>query len=355
MNVDKLKYTVLELLYQMISTPSFSGNEEKTAQLIGNTLKLYNIPIKRFKNNIISVNKYFNESKPTILLNSHHDTVKPNKGYTRDPFKPEISDGKLYGLGSNDAGGPLVSLLSSFIFFYNKKNLNYNLLFAATAEEESSGPNGLNSILQEFPPIDFAVVGEPTGMQMAIAEKGLLVIDAYAPGKAGHAAHENTENAIYTAIEDIEYIKNYHFNKVSDFLGPVKMTVTQINAGEQHNVVPASCHFVIDIRVNENYTNHEIFDHLNQNTKSQLKARSFNLKPSFISESHPFVMAGKKWGRKTYGSPTLSDQSVLSCPSLKIGPGDSKRSHNADEYIGLDELEEGINLLRNIFNEILIK
>lgn len=355
MEIEKIKGTLVNLLYQMISTPSFSGEEEKTSSLIGNTLKLYNIEFTRYKNNIVSVNKHFNKNKPTILINSHHDTVKPNKGYTRNPFKPEISDGKLYGLGSNDAGGPLISLLCTYIYFYGEKHLNYNLLFAATAEEESSGPNGLNSILHELPPIDFAVIGEPTEMQMAIAEKGLLVIDAYASGKAGHAAHENTDNAIYNAIADIEYIKNYHFPKISDFLGQVKMTVTQINAGEQHNVVPATCHFVIDIRVNEHYTNHEIFDHLNQNTKSQLVARSFNLNPSFISEDHPFVIAGKKWGRKTYGSPTLSDQSVLSCPSLKIGPGDSKRSHNADEYIGMDELEKGINLLLNIFNEILLK
>ncbi len=353
MKTEELEIKALELLEAMIKTPSFSGNEEEVSFILQNWLKNFGVKYFMSGNNVWAHNQFFDASKPTILLNSHIDTVKPNKGYTRDPFTPEIVSGKLYGLGSNDAGGPLVSLLSAFVYFYNRKNLKYNIVIAATAEEESSGPNGLNSLLKELPPIDFAIVGEPTGMQMAIAEKGLLVIDAYAPGKAGHAAHDNTENAIYNALGDINHIRNYTFEKISPLLGGVKMTVTQIEAGEQHNVVPATCHFVIDVRVNEKYTNHEIFEVLDRQTKSKLVARSFHLNPSFIRKEHPFVQAGLKWGRKTYGSPTLSDQSVLNIPSLKMGPGDSKRSHSANEYIYVDELKEGIELFIKIFKEIL--
>lgn len=353
MKTEELEIKALELLEAMIKTPSFSGNEEEVSLVLQNWLKNFGVKYFMSENNVWAYNQFFDASKPTVLLNSHMDTVKPNKGYTREPFSPKIMDGKLYGLGSNDAGGALVSLLSAFVCFYSRKNLKYNLVMAATAEEESSGPNGLNSLLTELPPIDFAIVGEPTGMQMAIAEKGLLVIDAYASGKAGHAAHNNTENAIYNALDDINLIRNYTFEKVSSLLGEVKMTVTQIEAGEQHNVVPASCHFVIDVRVNEKYTNHETFDVLDRQTKSKLVARSFNLNPSFISKEHPFVQAGLKQGRKTYGSPTLSDQSVLNVPSLKMGPGDSKRSHSANEFIYLDELKEGIRLFIKIFEEIL--
>ncbi len=353
MKIEELEIKALELLKGLIKTPSFSGEEEDVSHILQNWLKTFGVKYHTLGNNIWAHNLFFDASKPTVLLNSHMDTVKPNKGYTRDPFIPEVEQRKLYGLGSNDAGGPLVSLLSAFVFFYNRKNLKYNIIIATTAEEESSGPNGLNSLLRGLPPIDFAVVGEPTGMQMAIAEKGLLVIDAYAPGKAGHAAHNNTENAIYNALGDINHIRNYTFEKVSPLLGEVKMTVTQIEAGEQHNVVPATCHFVIDIRVNEKYTSHEIFEVLDRQTKSKLVARSFNLNPSFIRKEHPFVQAGLKWGRKTYGSPTLSDQSVLNIPSLKIGPGNSKRSHSANEFIYLDELKEGIQLFIKIFEEIL--
>lgn len=353
MKIEDLEIKALGLLKGLIKTPSFSGNEEDVSHIIQDLLKTFEVKYFTSGNNVWAQNQFFDTSKPTILLNSHMDTVKPNNGYTRDPFTPEIVSGKLFGLGSNDAGGPLVSLLSAFVYFYNRKNLKYNIVIAATAEEESSGPNGLNSLLKELPPIDFAIVGEPTGMQMAIAEKGLLVIDAYAPGKAGHAAHDNTENAIYNALDDINHIRNYTFEKVSPLLGEVKMTVTQIEAGEQHNVVPATCHFVIDVRVNEKYTSHEIFEVLDRQTKSKLVARSFNLNPSFIRKEHPFVQAGLKWGRKTYGSPTLSDQSVLNIPSLKMGPGDSKRSHSANEFIYLDELKEGIQLFIKIFEEIL--
>ena len=353
MEINQLKQEALALLKKLIRTPSFSGEENEASRLVREYLESFGIQCQTVKNNLWTLNRYYDPGKPTVLLNSHLDTVKPNKGYTRDPFKPEVKDGKLYGLGSNDAGGPLVSLLSTFVWFYNRKNLKYNLLIAATAEEESSGPNGLNSLLETLPPIDFAVVGEPTGMHPAIAEKGLLVIDGYAPGKAGHAAHGNTDNAIYNALDDINRLRELEFDKVSPLLGKVKVTVTQIEAGQQHNVVPANCHFVIDVRINEYYSNSEIFKMLDKQTKSRLVARSFNLNSSFISPEHPFVLAAKKLGRSTYGSPTLSDQSVLHCPSLKMGPGDSTRSHSADEYIGLDELDKGIELFIAIFEKIL--
>jgi len=353
MKTEIFENKALDLLKALIRTPSFSGEEEKVSLILQNWLKTEGVEYHTSGNNVWAQNQFFDDSKPTVLLNSHMDTVKPNKGYTRNPFVPEIEEGKLYGLGSNDAGGSLVSLLSTFLYFYNHKNLKYNLVIAATAEEESSGSNGLNSLLKELPHLDFAVVGEPTGMQLAIAEKGLLVIDAYAPGKAGHAAHDNTENAIYNALDDIHLIRHFAFEKVSPLLGKVKMTVTQIKAGEQHNVVPVICHFVVDVRVNDKYTNQEVFKILDTRVKSKLVARSFNLNASSISENHPFVQAGKNQGRNTYGSPTLSDQAVLSCASLKMGPGDSKRSHSADEFIGLNELNKGISLFIKIFEETL--
>ncbi len=350
---DKLHNSAIELLKSLIITPSFSGEEEKTAEIISSWLSNCGVKINRSKNNIWATNKYFDQTKPSILLNSHHDTVKPNKAYINNPFEAFEKNGKLFGLGSNDAGGCLVALMSTFVYYYEKKDLNYNLILAATAEEENSGANGLNSLLKKLPECEFAIVGEPTGMNLAISEKGLLVIDAYAPGIAGHAAHENTENAIYNAIQDINWIRNYDFPKISETLGKVKMSVTQINAGEQHNVVPAVCHFVIDIRINECYTNKTIFDIINKHTKSELQARSFNLNSSSIDANHPIVQAGKALGKTTYGSPTLSDQAVLGCPSLKLGPGQSARSHSADEFICLKEIKEGINTYINILNKIL--
>ncbi|WP_375560594.1 M20 family metallo-hydrolase [Bernardetia sp. OM2101] len=351
--IKNLQEKAIQLLQNLISTQSFSSEEDETAILISNYLETYGIDFKRSNNNIWATNLHFDTNKPTILLNSHHDTVKPNKGYTRNPFEPTIEDGKLFGLGSNDAGGSLVSLLATFVHFYKEPNLNYNLLIAATGEEESSGQNGLCGLLKELPKIDFAIVGEPTHMQLAIAEKGLLVIDGYAQGIAGHAAHENTKNAIYEALEDIFYLKNYEFPKISPLLGKVKISVTQINAGEQHNVVPASCHFVVDVRFNELYTNREILELLNKQTKSNLVARSFNLNSSGIDISHPIVQAGIDLGRTTYGSPTLSDQAVLSCPSLKMGAGDSLRSHSADEFIYLDEINEAIEIYIKLLSKII--
>lgn len=353
MDIQILKKESIELLEKLISIPSFSGEETESAALIVTFFNKKNIEISRNKNNIWVINKYFDDQKPCILLNSHHDTVRPNEGYKRDPFDAQNLDGKLYGLGSNDAGASLVSLLALFLYFYDREDLKYNLIFSATAEEESSGPKGLNSILQYLPELEFAVVGEPTGMQLAIAEKGLLVIDAYAPGIAGHAAHSNTENAIYNAIRDIEWIRNYEFSEISELLGKVKMTVTQIDAGREHNVVPGSCHFTIDVRVTEKYTNREVYKYIDKHTISKLKARSFNLNSSSINPDHPIVRAGVELGRKTYGSPTLSDQSVLACPSLKLGPGESTRSHQADEFVEINEINEAIDLYIKIFDKIL--
>ena len=349
-----LTENAIDLLKELIQISSFSKEEDQTADLIAAWLKDRGIKIHRANNNVWAFNQHFDANKPTILLNSHHDTVKPNKAYTRNPFEATIENGTLYGLGSNDAGASLVSLLCLFFHFYKKENLNYNLVIAATAEEENSGRLGLESILKELPPLDFAIVGEPTEMNLAIAEKGLLVIDGYAKGISGHAAHDNTQNAIYQALEDIEWIKSYEFPKISNQLGKVKMSVTQINAGEQHNVVPAECHFVIDVRINELYDNKEIFDFLQQQTKSNLVARSFRLNSSGIDINHPIVQAGIELGKITYGSPTLSDQAILKCPSLKMGPGVSTRSHQADEFILLEEIEEGIQTYIELFEKMLM-
>jgi len=343
----------IQLLKQLISTPSFSTEENNTAVLIINYLKENNIEYYRENNNIWAKNKYFDNKKPTILLNSHHDTVKPNKAYTLDPFNPIEKNGKIYGLGSNDAGASVVSLLAAFTYFYNKNNLKYNLIIAITAEEENSGNKGLNSLLKSLPNINFAIVGEPTQMNLAIAEKGLLVLDVTTKGKPGHAAHSNTINPIYKAMEDIEWFKTYKFPKTSKLLGNVKMSITQINAGTQHNVVPAECNFVVDIRVNDKYTNTEILKIIDSNIKSIVTPRSTNLNSSHIDENHIFVKTGISLGRKIYGSPTLSDQSVLNCQSVKLGPGNSTRSHQANEYILISEINEGIKIYKEILSKII--
>ena len=353
MKIKELHDQATNLLKKLIQIPSISGEEGKTADLITNWLTQFKIESKRSNNNVWAANKYFDSNKPSILINSHHDTVKPNKGYTNDPFEAIVDEGKLYGLGSNDAGGSLVALMSLFVHFYESRDLKYNLILAATAEEENSGDNGLRGLLPELPGLEFALVGEPTEMNLAISEKGLLVLDGYAPGVSGHAAHENTKNAIYNAFDDINWIRNYEFPKVSKTLGKVKMSVTQIQAGDQHNVVPASCHFVVDVRVNDAYQNQEVFNIIDAHTKSKMVARSFHLNSSFIPVDHPIVKAGIGLGRSTYGSPTLSDQSVLNCPSLKLGPGVSARSHSADEFIYMEEIEKGIELYIKMFNKIL--
>ncbi|MCB9425722.1 MAG: M20 family metallo-hydrolase [Flavobacteriales bacterium] len=348
-----LKKAAIALLQDLIRTQSFSTEEDLTAALIEKWLTGYTIPFKRQGNNIYAFNKHFDPSKPNLLLNSHHDTVKPNSNYTRDPFDASIEDGKLYGLGSNDAGGCLVSLLATFVYFYDRELANYNLVIAATAEEEISGPNGLNSLLETLPEIEVAIVGEPTKMDLAIAEKGLLVFDATVNGTASHAAHPNDDNPIYKAIETLEFFRDFKFEKVSETLGEVKLTVTQINAGKQHNVVPGSTELVIDCRVNDKYTNAEIVKILKEKAPCELKPRSTRLNSSSISINHPLVQAGIALGKDTYGSPTVSDQSVLSCQSLKMGPGDSLRSHSADEFIYVNEIEEGIETYIELLSKVL--
>jgi acetylornithine deacetylase len=354
MNLNDLKNEALQLLQGLIATPSFSTEEDQTADRIEKWLGHHHIPFERFGNNVVAKNKFFDPAKPNILLNSHHDTVKPNGGYTKGPFTPEISDGKLYGLGSNDAGGALVSLLATFARFYAEENLKYNLIIVASAEEENSGNNGLNSVLSKLPEIDFAIVGEPTEMHLAISEKGLLVLDCVAHGQAGHAAHGLGDNAIYKAMEAIEWFRTFEFPKISETLGKMKMTVTQIDAGSQHNVIPASCHFVVDVRVTDQYTNAEVLEIIKSHLSVEVNPRSLRLNSSSISKEHPIVQAGIKLGRNTYGSPTLSDQSVLSCQSLKLGPGDSHRSHTADEYIYVHEVEEGIDIYVQLLEAVLL-
>ena len=348
-----LTQEALSLLQDLIAIQSFSSEEEGTAQRIEQWFTEHDIPFSRENNNIYAFNQNFQESKPTLLLNSHHDTVRPNSAYTKDPFQPHIEDGKLFGLGSNDAGGCLVSLLATFSYFYSRENLNYNFVLVASAEEENSGPNGLNSMLKLIPEIDFAIVGEPTLMQLAIAEKGLMVLNCEAKGTAGHAAHGIGDNAIYNAIEDIRWFQTYEFPKVSETLGKVKMTVTQIEAGNQHNVIPSNCKYVVDVRVTDAYSNQEVFEIIQSNVSSEVCPRSLRLNSSSIPKDHPIVQAGLKLGRETYGSPTLSDQAVLNCPSLKLGPGQSLRSHTADEFIYVFEIEEGIDLYIKILEEIV--
>lgn len=341
-------------MQQLIRTPSFSREEEKTADILENFLKQQGVKTQRKLNNIWAWNKYFDPAKPTILLNSHHDTVKPNSGYTRDPYDAAIEDCKLFGLGSNDAGGCLVSLISTFLYFYNRENLQYNLCLATTAEEEISGVNGLELIIPELGNLDFGIVGEPTQMQLAIAERGLMVLDCTAHGKAGHAAREEGENAIYKAITDIEWFRTFKFPKESEVFGPIKMSVTIINAGSQHNVVPASCVFTVDVRVTDAYRNEEVLEIIRQHVNCDVKPRSIRLKPSSIDKNHPIVQAGIKLGRTTYGSPTTSDQSLLDIPSLKVGPGDSARSHMADEFVYVDEIKEGIDLYIKMIGELVL-
>jgi len=355
MEQEALTEKAIELLKELISIQSFSSEEDKTADAIENWFKSFDIPFERKINNVFAVNKHFDESKPTLLLNSHHDTVKPNSAYTKDPFHPYIEDGKLYGLGSNDAGGPLVSLLATFTHFYGAENLSHNILMVASMEEESAGPNSLRGLLPDLPKIDVAIVGEPTLLDLAIAEKGLIVFDAVVKGTPSHAAHPNDDNSIYNTIEVLEWFKNYRFEKVSEALGEVKLTVTQINAGSQHNVVPAQVDLVIDVRVNDKYTNAEVAEILKREAPCELQERSLRLNSSAIAKNHALVQSGIALGRKTYGSPTLSDQAALTCQSLKLGPGDSTRSHSADEYIYVHEIEEGIDLYIKILKSFLSK
>jgi len=351
MSLKKIKADCINLLKNLISIPSFSRQEKETGDLIQRFFEKRNILVKRVGNNIIVRTKNWNANKKTILLNSHHDTVKPSKGYTRDPFQPEVVGRKLYGLGSNDAGGSLVALIATFLYFYEQP-IKYNLIFVASAEEEISGSQGIAAVRDLIQPIDLGIIGEPTQMRMAIAEKGLMVIDGTAEGKSGHAAREEGINAIYIALKDIEWIRNYTFPKESPVLGKTKMTVTQIQAGSQHNVVPDFCQFVIDIRSNEAYNNQEIFQFLQKNTTAQLKARSFRLNSSKIDLEHPIVKKGISLGLDYYGSPTLSDQALLPFTTLKIGCGKSARSHTPDEFIFIDEIEKGIDIYIELLNDL---
>ena len=355
MAIQGLTNDAISLLKKLIETQSFSSEEYVTALHIEDWFMRYDVVFKRTKNNVWAVNKYFDSRKPTLLLNSHHDTVKPNSAYTNDPFKAFVEDGKLFGLGSNDAGGCLVSLMATFTHFYNQENLKYNLVIVASAEEESSGPNGLNSMLSIIPKVDVAIVGEPTLMNLAVAEKGLVVFDAVIEGTPSHAAHPNDNNAIYNSIETLQWFKDFKFEKGSEALGDVKLTVTQISAGSQHNVVPGHVDLVIDVRVNDAYSNVEVAQILQENAPvTKITPRSLRLNSSSIPIDHDLVKAGIAMGRSTYGSPTLSDQAALSCPSLKLGPGDSTRSHSADEFIYVNEIEEGIKIYIELLNRVIV-
>ncbi len=345
----------VSLLKDLISTPSFSKEENDTAELIVAFFENNQVPCKRVGNNIYAKNLHYDESKPSVLLNSHHDTVRPNKGYTLDPFTPVEKDGKLFGLGSNDAGGCLVSLMATFLFFYNRTDLNHNVVFAASAEEEISGVNGIELVLPYLGNIDFGIVGEPTKLEMAVAERGLMVIDCTASGRSGHAARNEGENALYKAVDDINWIRNYKFDKVSDLLGESRLTVTIIETeNKQHNVVPSQCKYVIDVRVNELYTFDEILEALRQNLKSAFKPRTTRMKSTSIPLNHSLVKAGISMGRGYYGSPTTSDKALMPFPALKMGPGDSARSHTADEYIYLSEIEEGIETYIELLNRCIL-
>lgn len=349
MNYKKYTQEAIELLQELISTPSISRDEKAATDILQRKIKEWGLPCKRLGNNLI-IAKRLCKKKPTLLLNAHIDTVKPVSTWTRNPFEPTIKDGKLYGLGANDCGGGLVSLLQAYRILYKEKDIPYNIIYVASCEEEVSGQNGFSLVLPTLPDIDVAIVGEPTGMQPAIAEKGLMVIDGVAHGKSGHAARNEGVNAIYEALDDLQWLRNYHFRKVSPLLGETKATVTMIHAGTQHNVVPDRVEFVIDVRTNEYYQNEYVFAFLQKHMKSELKARSFRLHSSFIPEDHPLIRKCKQMKMKPFGSPTLSDQALMPFHSLKLGPGESCRSHCADEFIGIDEIGKAIKTYVKLIN-----
>ncbi|MHA4845081.1 M20 family metallo-hydrolase [Flavitalea antarctica] len=352
--IDILQADAVSLLKELISTPSFSKEEDQTAGILCRFLGEREVIHYRNQNNVYAFNKHYDKAKPSVLLNSHHDTVKPNKAYTLDPFTPVVKEGKLFGLGSNDAGGCLVSLIATFLYYYHRDDLPFNLVLAASAEEEISGFNGIELLIKDLGPISFGIVGEPTQMHMAIAEKGLLVLDVYAEGKAGHAAREEGENAIYKTLKDMQWFSTYRFPKNSDLLGPVKMSVTVIETeNKAHNVVPSSCHFVVDVRVNELYSFEEVLDIIKSHTSCTVTPRSLRMRSSYISLDHPIVKAGIKLGRNYYGSPTTSDKALMPFNTLKMGPGDSARSHTADEYIFIEEINSGIELYIQFLNELI--
>ncbi len=359
---DQLYHDAVSLLKELISTPSFSREEDQTAGVLCRFLGIHRVAHTRTANNVFAFCKHADPSRPTLLLNSHHDTVKPARGYTRDPFTPTEADGKLFGLGSNDAGGPLVSLIAAFLHFYERQDLPWNIALAATAEEEISGPGGIEALLQNpyfLEPMHgslpaCAIVGEPTQMQLAVAERGLMVVDATAHGKAGHAARNEGDNAITRAMADIQWIQSRSFEQVSPLLGPSRMTVTVIETeNKAHNVVPSSCRFVIDVRVNELYSFESLLEDMRAHMQSELVPRSTRLRSTSIPLDHPLVQAGLSLGRKPYGSPTTSDKALMPFPALKMGPGDSARSHTPDEFILLEEIREGIGLYIDLIERFL--
>jgi acetylornithine deacetylase len=350
-----LEAEAVELLKKLIAIPSFSKEEGGTADLLVEFLGSKDISAGRLQNNVWAVNRHFDPRKPSLLLNSHHDTVKPNKAYTLDPFLPLEKDGKLFGLGSNDAGGCLVSLIAAFLFYYERNDLSYNLVLAATAEEEISGHNGIELLLPSLPPIEWGIVGEPTKLDLAVAEKGLLVLDCISHGKAGHAAREEGENAIYKALKDITWFHHFRAPKVSDLLGPVKMTVTVMETDNKaHNVIPSQCHFVVDVRVNECYTFEELLAIIRESVGCEVNPRSLRMRSSGIPLSHPIVQSGLRLGRTCYGSPTTSDKALMPFPALKTGPGDSARSHTADEFIFVDEIGRGISGYIDLLKPVIL-
>lgn len=352
--INNTTHDAIALLQELISIQSYSREEKNVADFLEQYLETKGYVASRSGNNIYMLSPGFDTSRPSILLNSHIDTVKPVSAWVRNPFHPTIEDGKLYGLGSNDAGASVVSLLYAY-FFLTQKEQAYNLIFAATAEEEVSGKNGIENLILELPKIDFAIVGEPTGMNLAVAEKGLMVLDCTAKGIAGHAARNEGKNAIYKALTDIEWFRTYKFKKKSNLLGEVKMSVTQINAGTQHNVVPDTCSFVVDVRSNEMYSNEDILTEIKQHVSCDVKARSTRLSSTATPTQHPFVNRAQRLNRTLYGSPTLSDQALMPFPSVKVGPGDSSRSHTADEYILIAEIDEAIGLYCELLDGLVIE
>ncbi len=341
MEADKYIDLAIQLLGELISIPSVSRDEKRVADYLEDFFRREGLDCVRRDNNIW-IRHHISDELPTILLNSHIDTVKPVEGWNKDPFAALLEEGNIYGLGSNDAGAALVCLFATFLHYSKYDELPFNLVFAATAEEEVSGKNGVSGILDELGKIDLGIVGEPTQCNMAIAEKGLMVLDCLVSGKSAHAASGEGDNAIYGAMRDLDWFRNFNFEKSSEWLGKVSMQVTLIEAGTQHNVVPDSCRFVVDVRTNEMYNNKAVFDIIKENASCQVQARSFRLNPSSIPETHPLVQKGFEMGLEAYGSATLSDQSLMPFTTIKIGPGDSSRSHTADEYIKIDELKQGI-------------
>ena len=331
----------VQLLKKLIATPSVSRNEKDAADIMEQTIRSYGFEPQREANNLWIIDPHYDESRPTLLLNAHIDTVKPVASWSRDPFSPDVEDGVLYGLGSNDCGGGLCSLLQIFRMLTEMPQ-SYNLIYLASAEEEVSGKDGITRALPLLPHIDLAIVGEPTGMNPAVAEKGLMVLDVIAHGKSGHAARNEGVNAIYEALDDMRWIRDYKFEKVSEFLGPTKMTLTVVNAGTQHNVIPDKCTMLVDIRTNEFYDNEEVYEFIRQHLKSEVKAHSFRLKSSRINPEHPLIRKCVAMGMKPFGSPTLSDQALMHFPSFKLGPGESSRSHSANEFIRISEIRDAI-------------